>query len=471
MKKSAALAAILSLTGCSLAPHYDRPVAALPTSFKEAPGWKPATPADAIAKGEWWLLFDDPVLTDLETRVVRANQNVAAAVAAYDQARAAVREVRAGLLPVIDLSASALRAGSFGGGETQIIGGNTVNVSRGNRRFAVGSGVTWQPDLFGQVRSGVRQQTANAQASQADLANITLAAQGDLAINYFQLRGIETRKAILDTTVAAYERALKINANRYEQGVVAKVDVLQAQSQLDSARANAADLVRQRAVLQHAIAVLVGESPSTFTLAPQPWKRAVPEIPGVLPATVLERRPDVASAERRVAAANAAIGVERAAFFPSLTLSGDIGTQASRLGDLFTATSSIWSLGISGALTLFDFGARSARVAQARAAYEQTVAQYRQSVLVAFQEAEDALAAGNTLSYVEQQRRSAAASANQVETLTQNQYVAGQVAYSDVIVAQTTAFTAREAEVQAVVDRQVAAINLIQAIGGSWPRS
>jgi NodT family efflux transporter outer membrane factor (OMF) lipoprotein len=471
MKQTAALAAILALTGCNLAPHYTRPATAIAPEFKEAPGWRTASPSDAVAKGQWWLLFDDPVLTDLEARVARANQDIAASVAAYDQARAAVREVRASLFPTLDLTTSARRAGSFGDGETTIIDGGSVNVSSGSRRYSVSAGATWEPDLFGRLRNAVSQQGALAAAAAGDLANVTLASQGELALNYFQLRGIETRKAILDTTVKAYERALTITSNRYAQGVVARIDVLQAQSQLDSARANAADLVRQRAVLEHAIAVLIGENPARFTLTEAPWTRTVPDVPALLPAALLERRPDIAAAERRVAAANAAIGIEKAAFFPTLSLSGDLGSQTSRLGDLFSATSSIWSLGVSSALTLLDFGARSARVRQARAAHEQTAAQYRQTVLVAFQQTEDALAAARILTYVAEQRTSAAASANRVEQLTQNQYLAGQIAYSDVIVAQTTAFSAREAEVQAVVDRQVAAVNLIQAIGGSWPQS
>ena len=460
---------ILALAGCSFAPPYQRPGTVTPTAFKEAPGWAPAAPADAIAKGQWWLLFNDPVLNGLESRVSVNNQNVAAAAAAYQQARAAVREARASLFPTVDLNAGATRAGSFGGGQTTIIGGNTVSTgTNGSRRYSVSLGATWEPDLWGRIRNTVGQQRALAQASEADLANATLSAQGELAADYMQLRGVEHQKEILDATVKAYARNLQITTNRYNQGVVAKVDVLQAQTQLDSARANAADLERQRAAFEHAIAVLVGENPSTFTLPGSPWSPTVPEVPGVLPSALLERRPDVAAAERRVAAANAAIGIERSAFFPSIGLSGDIGTQSSRLGSLFSAASSLWSLGVSAAETLLDFGARSARVAQARAAYDQAVAQYRQTVLTAFQQTEDELAAARILAYVAQQRASAAASANRVEQLTQNQYVAGQIAYSDVIVAQTTALSARQTEASAMVDRQIAAVSLLQAIGGSW---
>jgi len=460
---------VLALAGCSLAPPYQRPGMATPAAFKEAPGWVAATPADAVAKGQWWLLFNDAVLNDLESKVSVNNQNVAAAAAAYEQARAAVREARASLFPTVDLSAGATRAGSFGKGQTTIIGGNTVTTgSNGSRRYSVTLGATWEPDLWGRIRNTVSQQKALAQASEADLANATLSAQGELAADYLQLRGIEHQKAILDATVTAYGKNLQITTNRYNQGVVAKVDVLQAQTQLDSARANAADLERQRATFEHAIAVLVGENPSTFTLAAAPWSPTVPDVPGILPSAMLERRPDVAAAERRVAAANANIGIQRSAFFPTVGLSGDIGTQASRLGSLFSAASSLWSLGVTAAETLLDFGARSARVAQARAAYDQAAAQYRQTVLTAFQQTEDELAAARILAYVAEQRSNAAASANRVEALTQNQYVAGQIGYSDVITAQTTALSARQTEAAAMVDRQMAAVSLIQAIGGSW---
>jgi NodT family efflux transporter outer membrane factor (OMF) lipoprotein len=469
LRTLATLPVMLAVAACSVAPHYSRPGTVTPAAFKEAQGWQAATPADAIAKGQWWLLFNDPVLNTLEARVAINNQNVAAAAAAYEQARATVREARASLFPTVDLSAGATRAGSFGNGTTTIIGGNTVTTgSNGSRRYSVTLGATWEPDLWGRVRNTVSQQKALAQASEADLANATLSAQGELAADYLQLRGIEHQKAILDATVAAYARALQITNNRYNQGVVAKVDVLQAQTQLNSAQANAADLERQRSALEHVIAVLVGENPSDFVLAAAPWAPVVPNVPGILPSVLVERRPDVASAERRVAAANANIGIQRSAFFPTIGLSGDIGSQSSRLGSLFSAASSIWTLGLTAAETLLDFGARSARVAEARAAYNQAAANYRQTVLTAFQQVEDELAAARILAYVADQRTSAAAAANRVEQLTQNQYLAGQIAYSDVIVAQATALSARQTEATAIVDRQIAAVSLIQAIGGSW---
>lgn len=461
----------LLLSGCSFAPAYHRPTAQIPASFKEAPGWRAAAPADAVAKGEWWMLFNDPTLNALEAKVSINNQNVAAAAAAYAQARATVRELRASLFPTVSLTADATRAGSFGSSTTTIIGsgGTTSSVSSGSQRYSVSLGGTWEPDLWGKIGNSVSQQRELTQATEADLNNAKLSAQGELAADYVQLRGLEEQKVILDATVTAYARALKITTNRYNQGVVAKVDVLQAQTQLEGAKGDAADLVRQRALLEHAIAVLIGENPSSFSLPEQTWNRTVPDVPSVLPASLLERRPDIAGAERRVAAANSAIGIQKAAFFPTIDLSGSVGSNTSKIAQLFTSAASIWSLGAQGALTLLDFGARSARVAEARAAYDQAVANYRQTVLAGFQQVEDELAASRILAYVADQRTRAAASANQVEALTQNQYVAGQIAYSDVITAQTTALSARRSEAQAVVDRQVAAVTLIQAIGGSWP--
>jgi NodT family efflux transporter outer membrane factor (OMF) lipoprotein len=509
LRATTALAALFALSACDLAPHYHPPVTATASAFKEAPGWQPAQPADAIAKGQWWLLFNDPVLTGLETRVVIDNQNVASYAAQYEQARAAVREARAAFFPTVDLNAGATRAGSFGHTTTIVTGGTgtiggtgtttgtgtgvgtgtgsgtgagtgtgggttststvtQVSNGTGSRRYSITVGASWEPDLWGRVRNSVRQQSALAQASQADLANATLSAQGELALDYFQLRGLEQQKRILDATVAAYSRALQITTNRYNQGVVARIDVLQAQTQLQNAQATDADLSRQRATFEHAIAVLVGQNPSTFTLAEAPWAPVVPDVPGTLPSELLERRPDVAAAERRVAAANANIGVQRAAFFPTIGLTGQLGSEASSLGSLFSASSSIWSLGANLAETLLDFGARSARVAEARAAYDQAVADYRQTVLSAIQQVEDELVAARIYAYVAGQRASAADAATRVEQLTQNQYLGGIISYTDVITTQTTALSAREEAALAIVDRQAAAVSLVQAIGGSW---
>jgi len=286
-----------------------------------------------------------------------------------------------------------------------------------------------------------------------------------------QLRGLDHQKDILDETVKAYDDALRITTNRYNQGIVSRLDVLQAQTQLTNARASAADLGRQRQAFEHAIAVLVGENPSSFALPKAAWAPVAPDVPGVLPSELLQRRPDVAAAERRASAANQNIGVARAAFFPTVNLSGQVGTNGSTIGSLFSTATSFWTLGATVAETLLDFGARSARVGEARAAYNQAVATYRQSVLTAFQQVEDELSASQILRYVAEQRSLAAQSANRAEQISRNQYLSGQVAYTDVITAQATALSARQAEATAMVDRQTAAISLIQAIGGSWVSS
>lgn len=461
------LSCVVTCVACSSAPAYRRPAMELPTSFKEQQGWREAMPSDAVARGEWWQLFGDPGLTELQQRVGVGNQNLAASKAAYDQARALVRELRASLLPVVSLSASASKVGSFGQGKPSV--GNTGSVNLGgNQRYAVTIGATWEPDLWGRIGDSVRQAGALAEASEADLANATLSAQGELALDYIQFRGLQAQGKVLVATITAYERALTITTNRYNSGVAARSDVLQAETALHNARANNADLVRQEALLEHAIAVLVGANPSSFTIANAEWSRDVPEIPGVLPASLLERRPDIAGAERRVAAANSAIGIQRSAYFPTIGLSGDAGYSSNTLNSLFESASSVWSLGLTGALTLLDFGARSASVDAARAAYEQTVAEYRQAVLLAFQQTEDQLAALRVLEIVSSERDAAAVAANRAEEIANNQYIAGQISYANVIVAQTAALSARQAAIQSVVDRQSAAISLIQAIGGHW---
>jgi NodT family efflux transporter outer membrane factor (OMF) lipoprotein len=474
-----------SCTACSLSPDYRVPPVAIPPSFKEAPGWRPANPADTAARGAWWRAFGDPVLDDLAERAARQNQTVAAAAATLSQALAIVREQRAGLFPTIELAGSGTRSGSFGNGRTVVIdngtgtgtgdgtgtgGGTTVTTgSSSNRRIRLSAGASWEPDLWGRIGAGLSQTRAQAEASRADLGSAVLSAQGELATNYLQLRALDRQIELYAETLAAFERALQITRNRYEAGVSARVDVVQAESQLATARGDAADLGRQRAQLEHAIAVLVGEVPSSFSVAPVPnWQAPIPAVPGILPATLLERRPDVAGAERAVAAANAAIGVERAAFFPTVQLSADAGVSASTVSGLARLSNSFWSLGVDGLFTLLDFGARRARVEQARAAYEGAVAQYRGTVLAAFQEVEDQLAAARVLEEVARQRQAAATAAIRTQELVTNQYLAGEVAFTDVITAQTTALSARRAAILAGQDRQLTAVALIRAIGGGW---
>ena len=451
-----------ALAGCSLAPSYAPPTTSpAPAAFKEAPGWAAAAPSDAAAKGEWWSLFADPELDRLEQRVAVTNQNVAAARAAYNGARALVRVQRSALFPTVTGSASGTQSGTFDGS-------SVAASTTGSSRYAISIGASWEPDLWGRLGNGVNQARANAEASAGDLANATLSAQGELALDYLQLRGIDAQRVLLDQTITAYTRALTITQNKYKAGTVAHSDVYQAQTSLSNATASRQDLDRQRALLEHAIAVLVGENPSTFTLPSAAWAPNVPAVPGILPSTLIERRPDVAAAERRVAAANANIGIQRAAYFPQFDFSGSLGTSGSTIGGLFAAATSLWSVGLSAVTTLLDFGARKGQVQQARASFDQAAANYRQTALTAFQQVEDNLAATRTLATESMNRAAAAQSANRAEVIANNQYLSGITDYSSVVVAQTAAYSARQAEIQVVIDRQTATVALIQAIGGGW---
>lgn len=451
------IAALLALGGCAVGPVYQQPSAPVPANYKEAPpaasGWLPAAPADALERGAWWELFGDAELNALAPQVEVSNQNVAGAVAAYAQARALVRQQRATLFPGVALDGSARRAGSPAG---------TAN------NLQIGLGASWAPDVWGALESGVEGARARAQASQAQLAAARLSAQGELAINYFSLRDADAELALLRVTIAAFERTLAITRNRYAAGLAARTDVLQAQSQLANTRASLASLVGTRAQLEHAIAVLVGRAPAEFALVPGAWVLTVPEVPTGVPSTLLQRRPDIAAAERAVAAANAQIGIARAAYFPDLTLSASYGGAASSVASLFNASNSLWSLGLSVAQTLFDAGATRARVEGAQAAHDLAVANYRQTVLAAFQSVEDQLALGQALAEQAELRREASVAADLTETQLLNRYQQGQVSYTEVVTAQTAALAARRTLAQLIANRQVAAVALIQALGGGW---
>ena len=465
------IAALLAstLAGCNLAPHYRPPATVpIPAQFKEAPGWSAATPSDAVAKGEWWLLFNDPVLDGLEREVTVSNQTVAQFRGAYEAAGALVREQRAALFPQVTGQVGATENHnsssnvSNGAGSTTQVGGGTSS------RFSAQLGATWAPDLFGKLGNGVSQARAQSQASEGDLENAVLAARVELATDYLQLRGFDAQRLALDQTVTAYTRALAITRNKYNAGTVAHSDVYQAQTSLANAEASRRDLDRQRALLEHAIAVLAGKNPSTFAIAQTPWNPVVPQVPSTIPSDILQRRPDIAAAERRVAAANANVGIQRAAFFPQFNLNGSTGLSATSLGNLFSAPVLFWSLGLSGVETLLDFGANKAKLAQARAQFDQAAAVYRQAALTAFQQTEDNLAAIAAYADVSRSRDEAAASADKAEAIARNQYLAGLVDYTTVVTAQNSAFSARQTRIVAVVNRQAAAVALVQAIGGSW---
>ena len=457
---SALTASALMLAGCSVVPPYREPSAPVSATYKEAPQagatWLPAAPSDALDRGPWWTLFSDPMLDQLTSQVEISNQNVAQAVAAYAQAQALVRVERAALFPAFTLNGTARRSGGRGADAV------TTNS------YAANVGASWEPDLWGRLRAGVTSAQAGAQASEADLAGARLSAQAALVTDYLSLREADAEIELLQTSVEGYERSLQITQNRYAVGVVPKTDVLQAQTVLASARAELAALRAQRARFEHAIAVLVGKAPGDFTLVAQPWRATVPGVPLGVPSTLLERRPDVASAERAVAQANAQIGIQRSAYFPSVALSASIGTAGSHLGDLTSASGMLWSLGVSVAQTLFDFGATRARVEQAEAAREAAIARYRQTVLAAFQGVEDQLASLHWLAEQEELRREASAAADLTEQQILNRYRAGQVSYTDVVTAQVAAFNARRSLVQVALARQSSAVALIQALGGGW---
>jgi NodT family efflux transporter outer membrane factor (OMF) lipoprotein len=468
---ASACAAVLA--GCAVGPNYHRPSLQVAPAYKEK-GWNPAKPADLAPRGDWWTLFNDPTLNTLAERVAISNQNVAVAEAAYRQSEALVREQRAALFPTLGANASATRSGGGGGGGATIVpgGGTSAVVTSGRRSTNTYSGnvvATWAPDIWGRIRRSVESARGNAQASQADLAGAVLSAQGSLASDYLDLRMTDGEIALLTAAVDNYQRNLQITTNRFNAGIIPHSDVLQAQSQLSTTQAELADLTRARAVFEHAIAVLVGQAPETFSIAAEPnWSPTVPEVPAGIPSALLQRRPDVAAAERRAASASAQIGVAVAAYFPNFNFSGNYGFTSSELGRVFSASNSLWSFGLSAAEAVFEGGLRGAQVAAARANYDAAVADYRQTALAAFQEVEDQLAATRVLAQEYVFRKDAADAAGKAAVMVLNQYRAGQVDYTSVVTAQNTALTAEQSVLQAANGRQVAAVALIQALGGGW---
>jgi NodT family efflux transporter outer membrane factor (OMF) lipoprotein len=469
--RAPALALAALLAGCAATAPEPAPQAPAAAAWLEAPpGWMAAAPADALARGPWWTLFGDPVLDRLAPEVAVSNQNVAAAAAAVEESRAALREQRAAFFPTVSLTGGASRSGSGRGSSTvDVSSGAVTSAGTASNRFTLGLGASWEPDLWGSVAGGVAAARATAQASEADLAAALLSAQATFVTDYLSVREADAEIAILGDTLAGYRRSLQITQNRYAAAIAQKSDVLQAQTTLANAEADLAALRQQRAQLFHAMAVLAGQPPSTFDLPAGDWKpAAVPALPTGVPSALLQRRPDIAGAERRVAAANAQIGVARAAYFPALTLSGSAQQGAARLGDLFNASSFAWSLGASLAETIFDGGARTARVDEARAAWKQAVAQYRQTVLAAFSDVEDQLSAAGSLEQQQALRRTASEAADQTEQEMQNRYRAGLVAYTDVVTAQATALSARRSLLQITLSRQTAAVAMVSALGGGW---
>ena len=452
----------LALVGCAVGPDYLRPDAAVSDAYKEATGWKVAEPRDEASRGNWWEIFGDPQLSVLIESINISNQNVRLAEAQFRQAQALAAQSRAALFPTFDANASITRSRS----PTGAVGGTTAGRIINNRSVALSS--SWELDLWGGLRRALESSAAGAQASAADLAAARLSAQAELASDYFQLRVLDAQKQLLDDTATAFDKSLELTRNRYAAGVAAKVDVVQAETQLKSTQAQAIDTGVQRAQLEHAIAILIGKPPSEFSLAAVPLAVTMPRVPLGLPSELLERRPDVAAAERRAAAANARIGVARAAYFPSLTLSGNTGFRSAAATDLFAASSRFWSIGPALAQSIFDAGLRRAQTEQAIAAYDATVAEYRQAVLAGFQEVEDNLAALRILGEEAEVQEGAVRAARESVLLTTNQYKAGIVSYINVVTVQTTQLNNERTAVGILGRRLVAAVTLVKALGGGW---
>ncbi len=465
----AGLAASALTSGCLVGPNYHRPAVETPPAFKEAEGWTPARPADALDRGDWWTIFNDPLLDSLEAKVAVSNQNLAAALAAYQQAHAVVAVDTANLFPVVDLSGSATESKQGRGGPGAGAGAAGGGSGRAVSSYQVQVGGSWAPDVWGKIRRQIEGAKATAQASAADLANARLSAQSTLALDYFNLRLLDAQKDVLAKTVAADARALEIVRNQYRAGTVARTDELQATTTLDNAKANLVDLDAQRSASEHAIAVLTGQPPADLTIARDPtWTPSVPETPLAVPSTLLHRRPDIAAAERNAQAANAQIGVQTAGYFPNISLTGNFGFASTSLGALFNASSSFWSIGASAVETLFNGGQTSALVREARAGRDQAFAQYRQTVLSAFQQVEDDLSASRVLQTEEPLRAAASNAADQAETVALNEYRAGTVDYTTVITAQNAALAARQTLLTLRVQRMTTAVSLIEALGGGW---
>jgi len=470
--------AALLLCGCAVGPNYHRPPFETTASYKEQDGWKPSEPADAIDRGPWWQIFNDPVLDELERHIDISNQNVLAAAAAVEQAQGLVRQAEAGFWPTISGTFGWQRSGegayssglgisglgAAGGTGTSLV----PSVHSTNNYYSAGVSGSWQLDIWGQIRRTVESDRANAQASAAALASARLSAQAQLATDYFELRAQDDLQAIFDDIVKAQEQSLKITQSRFRVGVAYKADVVNAQTQLLSSQAQQVNNAIQRGVLEHALAVLTGAQPASFSVKMASLAKQIPTVPPGVPSTLLERRPDVAEAERKMAAANAQIGVAVSAFFPSLSLSADDQYESTKLGNLIRTANRIWSFGPQLAETLFDAGARRAEVAQARAAYNANVDNYRETVLAGLQQVEDELI---TLRVLEKQaviEEALVKAAREAESLTLNQYKSGTVPYSSVITAQTTRLNAEETALSVQLNRFTASVALIEALGGGW---
>ena len=468
---TALLCAALLFQGCVVGPRYNRPTVQTPGTFKEVTpddlkkmdGWKVAQPQDSALHGKWWEILGDPQLNALEDQVNISNQNVASAFASFMAARALVREARAQYFPTLTAGASVTRQHQ----PPSVAGtsGTTYN------EYSLPFDASWTPDLFGRVRNTVRAGVANAQASAADLENTLLTAEAELAVDYFQVRGQDALKQLLDSTVVAYEKSLELTKALYETGIDSDESVAQAETQLEATRALDTNLGILRAQYEHAIALLVGQPASSFSIAVEPLKTPPPAIPFGVPSQLLERRPDIAASERLMAQANAQIGVAKAAYFPTLTLSASAGLQSTKGSTWFTWPSRFWSVGPSIAETIYDGGLRRATMEQYRAQYDETVANYRNTVLIAFQQVEDNLSGLRILSKEIQEQDTAVVSAERSLKLATDRYRLGIDPYLNVITAETALFSNQQTALTLRITQIVDSVQLIEALGGGWDSS
>ncbi len=456
------LTGFLVISGCAVGPRYARPTAPVTPAYKETPeNWKQAQPADQLVHGKWWEIYQDPALNALQEKVDVSNQSLNAAQAQFQQARALVAFNRANYFPTVTTGPSASRDRLS---KNRPLLGATNNYTD----LVLPVDVSYEPDLWGRVRHTVEAARANAQASAADLEAVRLSLHAELAMDYFEARALDSEIQLLNSTVTAYEKALELTNNRYRGGIASQVDVAQAQTQLETTRAQATDLTAQRAAYEHAIAVLGGEPPANFTLPTTPLNAAPPVIPPGLPSDLLERRPDIAGAERRMVAANAQIGIARAAYFPALTLSASGGFEGTSITNWLTGPSGFAAAGLSALETIFDAGQRRAVSRQAQAAYDESVANYRQDVLTAFQEVEDNLAALRILENEAKTEDAAVAAAEHSLALSNNRYRGGVATYLEVITAQSAALSDERTAVELSGRRMTDSVLLIKALGGDW---
>jgi NodT family efflux transporter outer membrane factor (OMF) lipoprotein len=465
---TALLSVALLLQGCVVGPRYNRPTVQTPGTFKEVTpddlkqmdGWKVAQPQDSALHGKWWEILGDPQLNALEERVDISNQNVASAFAGFMAARALVREARAQYFPTVTAGASITRQRQ-----------NTASGGATSNEFSMPFDASWTPDLWGRVRNTVRADVANAQASAADLENTRLTAQAELAVDYFQLRGQDALKQLLDSTVVAYEESLKLTKALYETGIDSDEAVAQAETQLEAIRAQDTNIGILRSQYEHAIALLTGQPASSFSITVEPLKIPPPAIPFGVPSQLLERRPDIAASERLMAQANALIGVQKAAYYPTVTLGASFGFDSSKGSSWLTWPSRFWSVGPAVSELVYDGGLRRATVEQYRAQYDQTVANYRNTVLTAFQQVEDNLSGLRILSKEIQEQDVAIQSAQRSLTLATDRYRLGIDPYLNVITAQTTLFSNQQIAVDLRTQQIVDSVQLIEALGGGWDSS